>query len=103
MAHHVQSGLLSARHLQGVTNAAAQIIEIAQQAYACGLIGDGISENLRTVQWDLIRLLATYKDGVGYGHIPNDMLDHMLILEQVATDLLAAYAHMKEAESCPSA
>lgn len=88
MAHHTHPDILSAKHLSGIANAAAEIIAGAQQAYHCGLFPPMIRKHLLTVQHDLIRLLALHEDGPGYGRAPVELIDYFRTLEQVATDLL---------------
>lgn len=91
MAHHQHRDIKSSsRHLSGIANAAAEIIAGAQHAYRCGLFPPLIRDNLVTVQHDLIRLLAIHRDGMGYGKAPEDVVGYMLMLEQIASDLLEA-------------
>lgn len=90
MPHYVHPDLLCARHLRGIANAAAEIIQGAQQMYACGLWGQTFRDHLEAVHYDLIRLLALHEDGAGYGVIPADLRLYLRRLEQVACDLIVA-------------
>lgn len=76
------------RHFNGVLNNAAIIINAAHAAFQNGELTEELIDATAASQADLIRTLAQFEDGNGYGAIDFDRLDVMRTYEFMADNLL---------------
>lgn len=75
-------------NINGMLNAASDIMQTAWNAHACGVLGPEMRDGVIGIQQDMGRFLAFFEDGQGYGLADPASIMTMRNIEQMATHLI---------------
>ena len=76
------------KNIAGILNAATEVVTMAYNAHACGILGDGMLGSVEMVRDDMGRFLAFFEDGAGFGWAKPSAIQQMRAIEMMASDLI---------------